>query len=156
MRAPLVRQLSILLGAATALLAFRTASAQRGDAARIFSGAPEAHWIAPPGMPADSFGVFHARRVIDLATKPTRFLVHVSADNRYRLYVNGVEVSSGPQRSDASHWRYETVDLAPQLVAGANACALPFCCRPIPRARRRRTRVRAGSCSATRRTPRSA
>src|SRR5436189_89215 len=79
----------------------------------IFARAPEAKWIARPGMHPDSFGVFHARRVLDLGAKPARFVVHVSADNRYRLYVNGAQVSSGPQRSDAMHWRYETVDLAP-------------------------------------------
>jgi alpha-L-rhamnosidase len=89
----------------------------------IFSGATEANWIAPPGMPPDSFGVFHARRAFDLAAKPARFLVHVSADNRYRLYVNGTQVSSGPQRSDQMHWRYETVDLAPLLRAGSNVIA---------------------------------
>jgi alpha-L-rhamnosidase len=91
--------------------------------ARIFADAPEATWIAPPGMPADSFGVFHARRTFDLATKPDRFIVHVSADNRYRLYVNGAQVSSGPERSDVMHWRYETVDIAPQLRVGKNAIA---------------------------------
>jgi alpha-L-rhamnosidase len=90
---------------------------------RIFSGAPEANWIAPPGMHPDSFGVFHARRTFELAARPARFLVHVSADNRYRLYVNGTQVSSGPQRSDAMHWRYETVDLAPALRAGRNVIA---------------------------------
>ncbi len=74
-------------------------------------------------MPADSFGVFHARRTFDLAVKPEHFIVHVSADNRYRLYVNGEQVSSGPQRSDVTHWRYETVDIAPQLRAGSNAIA---------------------------------
>ena len=90
---------------------------------RIFANAPEAAWIAPPGMPADSFGVFHARRTFDLATKPDRFTVHVSADNRYRLHVNGIDVSSGPQRSDVMHWRYETVDLAPHLKTGTNTIA---------------------------------
>ncbi|MEO5816746.1 MAG: alpha-L-rhamnosidase C-terminal domain-containing protein [Gemmatimonadaceae bacterium] len=89
----------------------------------IFANAPEATWIAPPGMPADSFGVFHARRTFDLVTKPDHFVVHVSADNRYRLYVNGAQVSSGPQRSDVMHWRYETVDIAPQLRVGPNAIA---------------------------------
>jgi hypothetical protein len=89
----------------------------------IFSGAPEARWIAPPGIAADSFVVFHARRHLDLAATPAHFVVHVSADNRYRLYVNGVSVASGPQRSDESHWRYETVDLAPHLRAGANVLA---------------------------------
>ena len=89
----------------------------------IFAGAAEAKWIAPPGMHADSFGVFHARRVVELAAKPARFIVHVSADNRYRLYVNGAQISSGPQRSDAMHWRYETVDLAPALRSGRNVIA---------------------------------
>ena len=50
-------------------------------------------------------------------------MVHVSADNRYRLYVNGVQMASGPQRSDVTHWRYETVDLAPNLHAGRNVIA---------------------------------
>ena len=47
----------------------------------------------------------------------------MSADNRYRLFVNGEQVSSGPQRSDLMHWRYETVDLAPHLRAGRNVLA---------------------------------
>jgi hypothetical protein len=89
----------------------------------VFAGAPEAKWIAPPGMPPDSFGVFHARRTLELPAKPGRFVVHVSADNRYRLYVNGTPVSSGPQRSDAMHWRYETVDLAAALRSGRNVIA---------------------------------
>ncbi len=90
---------------------------------RIFDGAPEAVWIAPPGMAPESFGVFHARRTVNLGAAPARFIVHVSADNRYRLSVNGTQVSSGPQRSDVLRWRYETVDLAPQLHAGTNVIA---------------------------------
>ncbi|MFL5619765.1 MAG: alpha-L-rhamnosidase N-terminal domain-containing protein [Gemmatimonadaceae bacterium] len=100
----------------------READAQP-QAARVFAGAPAASWIAPPGIPGDSSIVFHTRRTFDLAAKPARFVVHVSADNRYRLYVNGEEVSSGPQRSDVMHWRYETVDVAPQLRAGRNVVA---------------------------------
>ena len=67
--------------------------------------------------------MFHARRSFDLPAVPARFVVHVSADNRYRLYVNGMQVSSGPQRSDVAHWRYETLDIAPQLRAGRNVIA---------------------------------
>ncbi|HMC53982.1 MAG TPA: alpha-L-rhamnosidase N-terminal domain-containing protein, partial [Gemmatimonadaceae bacterium] len=89
----------------------------------VFAGAPVASWIAPSGIPGDSFVVFHARRSLDLAMVPARFVVHVSADNRYRLFVNGVSVSSGPQRSDVAHWRYETVDIAPQLHPGRNVLA---------------------------------
>jgi alpha-L-rhamnosidase len=95
----------------------------RSQGAPIFDGAPAARWIAPPGIPGDSFTVFHARKAFDLTAVPARFVVHVSADNRYRLYVNGNEVSSGPQRSDVNHWRYETVDLAPHLRVGRNVVA---------------------------------
>jgi len=97
-----------------------TVSAQES---RVFDGAPSANWIAPPGVPGDAFTVFHARRSFVLDKVPARFVVHVSADNRYRLYVNGVQVSSGPQRSDVTHWRYETIDLAPKLHAGRNVIA---------------------------------
>ena len=91
--------------------------------APTFEGAARAFWIAPSDVPSDSFVVFHARRVFSLSSSPRRFVIHVSADNRYRLYVNGVAVSSGPQRSDVAHWRYETVDLAPQLHVGRNVLA---------------------------------
>ncbi|MGH7603902.1 MAG: alpha-L-rhamnosidase C-terminal domain-containing protein [Gemmatimonadaceae bacterium] len=90
---------------------------------RVFDGAPPATWIAPSKIPGDSFTVFHARRSFVLDKVPAQFVVHVSADNRYRLYLNGAQVSSGPQRSDVTHWRYETIDLAPQLHAGRNVIA---------------------------------
>ena len=95
--------------------------AQR-DEAGIGRSQP-ARWIADPTAPADSFGVFHFRRVLDLPSKPGRFMVRISADNRYRLTVNGRYASAGPQRSDIMHWRYETVDLAPFLHEGRNVLA---------------------------------
>src|SRR6185503_21235521 len=120
---PLVRALGphSLAIAFAAIPLLNAAGAQ--DAGRVFDGAPAAKWIAPSKVPGDSFTVFHARRTFVLDSAPRRFVVHVSADNRYRLYVNGVQISSGPQRSDVTHWRYETVDLAPQLRAGRNVIA---------------------------------
>jgi alpha-L-rhamnosidase len=90
---------------------------------RVFSGAPVAAWIAPPGLPGDSSIVFHARRAFDVASKPDHFVIHVSGDNRYRLFVNGESVASGPQRADVMHWRYETIDIAPRLRTGRNVLA---------------------------------
>lgn len=87
---------------------------------QVFEDAPGASWIAPPDLPGNDFAVFHVRKTFDLDSVPEEFIVHVSADNRYRLSVNGQPVSSGPQRSDLMHWRYETVDLAPYLKAGSN------------------------------------
>ncbi|TDX01547.1 alpha-L-rhamnosidase-related protein [Dinghuibacter silviterrae] len=79
-----------------------------------------ADWIALPGDNGHDYGVFYFRKHIDLAAKPGTFVVHVSADNRYKLFVNGTLVSLGPARSDLYHWNYETVDLAPYLVPGTN------------------------------------
>ena len=104
-----------------------SAGARRAEAQfeppRVFGGALAASWIAARDAPGNAFGVFHFRRVLELPARPERFIVHVSADNRYRFFVNGTQVSSGPQRSDLMHWRYETLDLAPHLRAGRNVLA---------------------------------
>ena len=86
---------------------------------RSMAAAP-AQWIADSAAPGDSYGVYHFRRVLDLPVRPAHFVVRLSADNRYRFFVNGQFVAAGPQRSDLMHWRYETVDLAPYLGAGPN------------------------------------
>lgn len=79
-----------------------------------------ASWISVAGAPATDYGVYYFRKSLTLAARPATYPVSVSADNRYKLYVNGTLVSAGPARSDVAHWRYETVDLAPHLRAGDN------------------------------------
>jgi len=83
----------------------------------------QASWIAPAGAPADGYGVYHFRKAIDLAEKPDSFAVCISGDNRYKFYVNGKLVSTGPARGDLYHWNYETVDIAPYLKSGKNILA---------------------------------
>lgn len=82
-----------------------------------------ARWILHPTAPARQYGIFHFRKAIDLPRKPMHFVVHVSADNRYRLFINGRAVAMGPARSDTQHWNYETLDLAPFMQAGRNVLA---------------------------------
>jgi alpha-L-rhamnosidase len=82
-----------------------------------------ADWIATPNDPGTGYGVYYFRKTIGLEAKPRNFIIHVSADNRYKLYVNGILVSLGPARGDYYYWNYETVDLAPYLVAGKNTVA---------------------------------
>jgi hypothetical protein len=107
----------LLLGSAS-----RTCAAQ-SEAPRVFAGAAPAFWVFHPDTPRNGYGVFHFRRVLSLERVPATFVVHVSADNRYRLFVNGQQVAAGPQRSDLMHWRYETLDLAPHLRVGRNVLA---------------------------------
>ena len=80
-----------------------------------------ARWIAPAAM--DSPGVYDFRKVVEIPSKPAHQIVYVSADNRFRLYVNGQWVGEGPARGDLQHWRYESFDVAPLLHAGRNVLA---------------------------------
>jgi len=80
-----------------------------------------AQWIAPVNDNGTEYGVYNFRKNIDLKEKPSLFNIQVSADNRYKLYVNGKIVSMGPARCDTYFWNFETVDIAPFLVAGKNS-----------------------------------
>jgi alpha-L-rhamnosidase len=82
-----------------------------------------ARWIGHAAGPYRDFGVFHFRKSFTVERVPASFIIHVSADNRYRLFVNGTSVSIGPARSDLDHWRFETVDVAKQLKPGRNVLA---------------------------------
>ncbi|HEX3685107.1 MAG TPA: alpha-L-rhamnosidase C-terminal domain-containing protein [Bryobacteraceae bacterium] len=82
-----------------------------------------AKWIRVPDTSPSDYGVYHFRRSFPLAAAPQRYVVYVSGDNRYELFVNGRRVSWGPARSDLYHWRYEVVDIAPQLHVGVNVLA---------------------------------
>ena len=97
--------------------------AQTASNPELLSKVWSAAWITAPSAPSTDYGVFHFRKNFALPTPPDHFLIHVSADNRYRLFVNGTSVSVGPARGDTAHWRYETVDIAPQLRAGSNVIA---------------------------------
>ena len=82
-----------------------------------------AAWITHPTAPLREPRVLHFRKSLQLAATPDHYVVHVSADNRFILYVNGHRVGDGPARGDLAHWRYETFDLARYLTPGANLLA---------------------------------
>ncbi|MDF9830706.1 alpha-L-rhamnosidase C-terminal domain-containing protein [Parabacteroides sp. PF5-6] len=83
----------------------------------------KARWISLPGEPQNVYGVYHFRKTVDLPEAPESCVVHVSGDNRYKLYVNGQLVALGPARGDVYNWNFETVDLAPYLRQGKNVLA---------------------------------
>jgi hypothetical protein len=81
-------------------------------------------WItAPDAAPDTKPIVLHFRRVFSLAARPSRFIVRVTADNRFILYVNGKRIAFGPSTGDVDHWRVETINLAPHLRRGRNVVA---------------------------------
>ncbi|MEN8247661.1 MAG: alpha-L-rhamnosidase N-terminal domain-containing protein [Bacteroidota bacterium] len=83
----------------------------------------KAQWITHPTESTLDYGVFLFRHSFKLDHKPENFNIFVSADNRYRLYVNGESVCFGPSIGDLTHQRYETIDIANWLNEGDNVLA---------------------------------
>jgi len=83
-----------------------------------------AQWIMHPTVQPQEGAQVLFRKSFELASKPQKFVVHLSADNHYRLFVNGQYLFRGPARGDISHWFFETVDLAQYLKAGKNVLAV--------------------------------
>jgi alpha-L-rhamnosidase len=80
-------------------------------------------WITPQNANPNGYGVYYFRKSFELSSQPNSFVIHVSADNRYKLFINEKLVSLGPARGDLDHWNYETVDIASYLKAGKNIIA---------------------------------
>lgn len=80
----------------------------------------EANWISVPEINQTDYGVYLFRKDFQLSKIPNDFSILVSADNHYKLFVNGKLVSLGPARGDILHWNFDTVDLLPYLVVGTN------------------------------------
>ena len=96
---------------------------QRRESFDMVKESWSAGWIAVPESTPKGYGIYYFRKDVELAAKPAKFVVYVTGDTRYKLYVNGQLASLGPARSDSKHWNYETVDLAPYLKAGKNVFA---------------------------------
>jgi len=51
-------------------------------------------------------------------------ILHLFADSRYHLYVNGTHVNFGPSRFYVAHPEYDSYDLSPYLRSGQNVIAV--------------------------------
>lgn len=79
-----------------------------------------AQWIWLPGERtlANTFVLF--RRELELASAPVSARGFVSADSRYRLFVNGRRVQWGPSPCDPRSYEADPLDLVRWLVPGRN------------------------------------
>ncbi|BBI31976.1 alpha-L-rhamnosidase-related protein [Cohnella abietis] len=89
----------------------------------------QAKWIWSSGEPTTliegKHEIVYFRRSFTVTDIESAELVsHISADSRYRLYLNGVSASVGPSKGDRFTHYYETVDLTKLLVAGLNTLAV--------------------------------
>jgi len=60
------------------------------------------------------------RKEFDLASVPRAAPFAITADQHYRLWVNGSFVCRGPARGYQRSWPVDEVDLAPFLKRGRN------------------------------------
>lgn len=81
------------------------------------------HWIWSPDWNAedkDCPRVMLFRKKIELKEEAFEGHLNISADTRYKLYVNERLVEVGPSRGDHQVWFYDTIDMLPYLKKGEN------------------------------------
>ncbi|MES2794883.1 MAG: amylo-alpha-1,6-glucosidase [Bacteroidota bacterium] len=83
-----------------------------------------AKWISVPKTNPTSYGVYLFRKQFELKEAPKNFRVFISADNKFKLFINNKLVGVGPAKGDIGHWNYEIIDLAPFLTQGKNTIAV--------------------------------
>ncbi|HEX2951102.1 MAG TPA: alpha-L-rhamnosidase C-terminal domain-containing protein [Armatimonadota bacterium] len=73
-----------------------------------------AWWVDLPdrSLTQPSVALFRLRFTVD---EPSTVRIHVSADNRYRLFLDGNPVGRGPERGNPQNWRFDgyTLELSP-------------------------------------------
>lgn len=117
----------LILGFAAVPLSLSASNAQTSSGAPASKLVPRtwsARWIWTEGesSPRNSYTYF--RKTLDLDSTPKEAKIHLTADSRYQLFVNGKFVGRGPVRSDRRWLYYDTWDLAPHLKKGKNAVAV--------------------------------
>jgi Glycogen debranching enzyme len=80
----------------------------------------DSKWISQENSSYDENKIFLFRRNFNVNEENVKLCVRVSADSRYKLYVNEKLVSLGPCKGDRWITHYETVDLTDYLDNGCN------------------------------------
>ncbi len=70
-----------------------------------------AKWVGPRSYDPDVSRVLVFRCAFNVK-KAAKFRMHLSADQRYELYVDGEYVARGVERSDLKNWVYESYDVS--------------------------------------------
>ncbi len=84
-----------------------------------------AKWIWPKYRLYDLHNSYaHFRKDFELTGQPETSMFYITADESYRLWMNGKYITRGPARGYQSHWPYDQVDVAAFLIPGRNFIAV--------------------------------
>lgn len=83
-----------------------------------------AKWITHPSMNSNDYTVLHFKNSFTAPAATAALPIRISADIRYKLYLNGTYIGQGPANNDLRHYSYDTYDLKPHLKAGENVLAV--------------------------------
>ena len=78
-----------------------------------------------PGAQYSETKLYWFRRVLTLPKAPQKAILHISAEARYKLFINGQRAAFGPCRSSAEEKYYDTVDVTAYLREGDNEIFCP-------------------------------
>ena len=79
-------------------------------------------WIANPDPVRNTY--IQARKLFQLPSGPTKAEIKISADSRYKLFVNGRYIGKGPVRSGEDYTYFDTHDVTDVLTKGKNVIAV--------------------------------
>lgn len=75
-------------------------------------------WMKECNPEENVFAEFQTTLVMD--QKPKQFLIRISADSRYKLYINDRFVEYGPSKGNDKIWYYDEFDIAEHLIQREN------------------------------------
>lgn len=84
----------------------------------------KASWVSHPEIVGGEDRVALFRNNFTVEENSQDFIINISADNHYFLYVNGKFITHGPQLSDIQHYKYETLNLKDHVHKGNNVLAI--------------------------------
>lgn len=84
----------------------------------------QSEWVTAPNISAEEQNLLYFRKSFTLQQLPEKLNIYLSADNRYKCYLNGKLIGIGPARSTVNHWKIDSLNLRPNLKSGENVLAI--------------------------------
>lgn len=92
------------------------------------------NWIWSPSWGKEEEktpGLLYFRKELNLEEIPIGGSLNISADTRYKLYINGILAEVGPCKGDRQVWYFDTIDILPYLKKGKNVIAVSVLRYPV-------------------------